>query len=145
MKFKGFRVFELAARFFRRVRQLKLPRHLKDQMERAAASVALNAGEGYGRRTWPDKRRFYQMALGSMRESCLPSRRGRGDLGAGGCARPAAVGPGRPPGGEPLPAVHASWMKRMASPTPARRQLRGCQTGLEAESFRPSLPSAAWS
>ncbi len=68
MKFKGFRVFELAARFFRRVHRLRLPRHLRDQMERAAASVALNAGEGYGRRTWPDKRHFYQMALGSMRE-----------------------------------------------------------------------------
>jgi four helix bundle protein len=68
MKFKGFRVFELAVRFFKRVRGLRLPKHLRDQMERAAASVALNAGEGYGRRTWPDKRRFYQIALGSMRE-----------------------------------------------------------------------------
>ena len=68
MQFKGFRVFELATRFFQGIKRLQLPRHLRDQMARAAASVALNAGEGYGRRTWPDKRRFYQMALGSMRE-----------------------------------------------------------------------------
>lgn len=68
MVFKGFRVFELAVRFFKMIRRLKVPAHLRDQLERAASSVALNASEGYGRRSPADKRRFYQMALGSMRE-----------------------------------------------------------------------------
>jgi four helix bundle protein len=68
MPFKGFRVFELAVAFFRRIKRLKLAPHLRRQLERAASSVALNACEGYGRRSPDDKRHFYQMALGSMRE-----------------------------------------------------------------------------
>src|SRR5262245_54615080 len=68
MVFKGFRVFDLAVRFFKMIRRLKAPAHLRTQLERAASSIALNAAEGYGRRSPADKRRFYQMALGSMRE-----------------------------------------------------------------------------
>ena len=63
-----FRVFQLAVAFFRKCKKLKLPRHLRDQLDRASASIALNACEGYGRESWPDKRRFYQIALGSVRE-----------------------------------------------------------------------------
>jgi four helix bundle protein len=63
-----FRVFQLAVKFFRKCKRLKLPRHLRDQLDRAASSIALNACEGYGRESWPDKRRFYQTALGSVRE-----------------------------------------------------------------------------
>ena len=65
---KDFRVYQLAVSFFRMTRRLKLSRSLRDQLDRAAASIALNASEGYGRRGWADKRRFYQIALGSLRE-----------------------------------------------------------------------------
>ena len=63
-----FRTYQHAVTFYRATRQLKLPGHLKDQLERAAASVVLNLAEGTGRPTRPDKRKFYNIALGSLRE-----------------------------------------------------------------------------
>ena len=64
-----FRSYMLALRFYREIRGLRLPAHLKGQLERAASSVALCLAEGYGRSSPADKRRFYHMAMGSMRES----------------------------------------------------------------------------
>ena len=63
-----FRTYQHAVTFYRATRQLKLPGHLKDQLERAASSVVLNLAEGTGRPTRPDKRKFYNIALGSLRE-----------------------------------------------------------------------------
>ena len=63
-----FRSYELAKEFYQAVRQLKLPRHLALQLQRAAASAALNLKEGSSRPTWPDRRRFYFMAFGSSKE-----------------------------------------------------------------------------
>ena len=63
-----FRAYQASVHFYHLAIKLKLSRHLKDQMDRAAASVSLNLGEGYGRRSWPDKRRHYQTALASLRE-----------------------------------------------------------------------------
>ena len=67
---KTFRSYELALEFHKAVAKLKLPTYLKSQLTRAAASIVCNLKEGSGRRTWPDRRRFYTMALGSQRE-CL--------------------------------------------------------------------------
>ena len=64
-----FRTYVLAVDFYKLARQLKLPTHLKSQLERAASSVALCLAEGYGRQSFQDKNRFYRMALGSLRES----------------------------------------------------------------------------
>ena len=63
-----FRTYQHAVTFYRATRQLRLPGHLKDQLERAASSVVLNLAEGTGRPTRPDKRKFYNIALGSLRE-----------------------------------------------------------------------------
>jgi four helix bundle protein len=41
---------------------------LRDQLERAGVSVVLNIAEGAGRRSRPDKRRFYEIARGSAME-----------------------------------------------------------------------------
>jgi len=65
---KTFRTYNLARDFYRLVVPLKLVRPLRDQLHRAAASVALNLAEGYGRQTLADQRRFFAMALGSVRE-----------------------------------------------------------------------------
>ena len=65
---KNFRTFDLAKAFYRRGRHLRLNRPLKDQLERASASVALNLAEGRGKRTTKDQVRFFQIALGSARE-----------------------------------------------------------------------------
>jgi four helix bundle protein len=44
-------------------------RTLRDQLERASLGVVLNIAEGAGRRSGPDKRRFYEMARGSTTET----------------------------------------------------------------------------
>ncbi len=63
-----FRSYELAVQFYSRVRSKRLPRHLQGQMQRASSSVALNLNEGWGRATPKDRRHFFQIALGSIRE-----------------------------------------------------------------------------
>jgi four helix bundle protein len=58
----------LAVRFYKTTRSKRLPSGLKDQLGRAASSVALNLSEGWGKSTTPDRHRFYQIAFGSIRE-----------------------------------------------------------------------------
>jgi four helix bundle protein len=41
---------------------------LRDQLDRASVSIVLNLAEGAGRRTLPDKARFYTIARGSATE-----------------------------------------------------------------------------
>ena len=50
------------------VRTLKLPRELREQLARAASSIALNLAEGRGKPTRADQLRFFHIALGSLRE-----------------------------------------------------------------------------
>jgi four helix bundle protein len=64
-----FRTYQLAKSFYHACRLVRVPRHLRDQLDRAAASVCLNIAEGAGRATRADQRRFYSIALGSLRES----------------------------------------------------------------------------
>ena len=65
---KNFRTYNLAVNFYRQARCQKLPSYLQNQLERAASSVALNLAEGYGRHTRADQRRFYSIAMASLRE-----------------------------------------------------------------------------
>ena len=65
---KNFRTFNLAVEFYHLSQGLRLPKHLSDQLKRAASSVVLNLSEGSGRATVADRRRFYQIAFGSLRE-----------------------------------------------------------------------------
>ena len=66
---KNFRSYQASVRFYHMATTLKLPRHLKEHLDRSAASVCLNLAEGYGRSSFQDKRKHYQTALGSLRES----------------------------------------------------------------------------
>ncbi len=66
---KNFRTFILAKEFYSECQKLKLPGYLKNQLDRSSSSIALNLAEGYGRETPKDKKRFYIIALGSLRES----------------------------------------------------------------------------
>jgi four helix bundle protein len=65
---KKFFTLELAIEFYRLSTKLKLPSHLRDQYLRACSSVALNLSEGSTKPTLADRRKFYFIALGSMRE-----------------------------------------------------------------------------
>jgi four helix bundle protein len=63
----NFRSLDLAIDFYHRVERLRAPAHLKDQLLRAASSVALNLTEGYGKPTPKDRRKFFDIAFGSAR------------------------------------------------------------------------------
>ncbi|MBL6989154.1 MAG: four helix bundle protein [Bacteriovoracaceae bacterium] len=65
---RKFRTYQMAIMFYKGVQKLRLPRHLRDQMDRASSSVVLNLAEGSGKRTPKDQRRFYSISLGSLRE-----------------------------------------------------------------------------
>jgi four helix bundle protein len=66
---KNFRTYQLSLAFYKSASTVPLPAHLKDQLKRAASSIVLNLAEGAGRRTNTDQKRFFQIAMGSLRES----------------------------------------------------------------------------
>ena len=63
-----FRSYHLAIEFYRQSRSIKLPYFLKDQLQRASSSIALNLAEGSAKPTKADRRKYYYIALGSVRE-----------------------------------------------------------------------------
>ena len=65
---KNFRTLDLAVSFYRMIQSLHLTGELRDQLSRAALSIVANLGEGTGRGTLPDKRRFFHIAMASLRE-----------------------------------------------------------------------------
>jgi len=65
---KTFRTLELAIEFYQLSQEIDMPRHLREQFDRAASSVSLNLAEGNARFSFKDKSRIYQIANGSLRE-----------------------------------------------------------------------------
>ncbi|MCB0317723.1 MAG: four helix bundle protein [Bdellovibrionales bacterium] len=64
----NFRTFNIAVEFYRQCRSVKLKGDARNQLDRAARSIALNLAEGRGKRTRKDQRRFFDIAMGSLRE-----------------------------------------------------------------------------
>ena len=64
----NFRLYSSAIRFYQLCKPLGLPSYARDQLLRASSSIGNNIGEGYGRISLRDKKRFYRIALGSVRE-----------------------------------------------------------------------------
>lgn len=62
------RSYQLAVAFYRMAEAQKAPPHLRDQLLRASSSIALNLSEGSAKRSPRDRRRFYEIGLGSVRE-----------------------------------------------------------------------------
>lgn len=65
---KSFRTLELAVEFYKETQKLEVPKHLRDQLARAASSIAMNLAEGNAKFSYKDKSRIYQIAHGSLRE-----------------------------------------------------------------------------
>ena len=64
-----FRTLDLAIRFYGLIENIQIAHHLREQLLRAASSVALNLSEGNAKYSYRDKKRIYQIAMGSLRES----------------------------------------------------------------------------
>ena len=65
---KTFRTLDLAVEFYEQTENLKLKGNLRDQLQRAASSIALNLSEGNAKRTVPEKKRYYHTAYASCQE-----------------------------------------------------------------------------
>lgn len=68
MALEKFRAFQLAKELYQETQKLNLRIHERDQLERAAMSVATNLAEGSGK-SGKDRRRFFSIAMGSLREA----------------------------------------------------------------------------
>ena len=65
---KNFRTYQLAVSFYRSCTSLTLKGDTRDQLHRAARSIVLNLAEGRARATTKDQLRFFNIAMGSLRE-----------------------------------------------------------------------------
>ena len=68
MTMQKFRTYQLAIQFYHQSNHLKLKQPMKDQFQRALLSIVLNLAEGTAKPTAKDRRRFYRISLGSLRE-----------------------------------------------------------------------------
>ena len=66
---KNSKTFMLSKDLYQACIKLKLPRYLQDQINRASSSICLNIAEGYGKKTYVDQRKFFHIAMGSLRET----------------------------------------------------------------------------
>jgi len=65
---KNFKTYQLALTFYKNAKHIKLNGPIRDQFERASLSVVLNLSEGSAKFSRKDRKRFYNIALGSLRE-----------------------------------------------------------------------------
>lgn len=65
---KLFRTLDLSVEFYELSEESDVKGNLRDQLLRAASSIALNLAEGNAKNSVKDKKRFFQMAYGSLRE-----------------------------------------------------------------------------
>ena len=66
---KKLKTYQLAIKFYHKAKRLYLKQPYKDQFERAIVSIVLNIAEGSAKPTAKDRRKFYYISLGSLRET----------------------------------------------------------------------------
>ncbi len=65
---KNFRTYDLAKQFHKDCQNLSLKQPYKDQFDRALLSIVLNLAEGVAKPTTRDRKKFYSVSMGSLRE-----------------------------------------------------------------------------
>ena len=65
---KNFKTYNLSVKFYKDCSKLKVPIFLKNQFDRASSSIVLNLAEGNGRKQTNDRKHFFQIAYGSLKE-----------------------------------------------------------------------------
>ena len=65
---KKLKTYQLSVSFYNKAKYIKLKEPLKNQFQRAALSIVLNLAEGNAKPTSKDRRRYYRISLGSLRE-----------------------------------------------------------------------------
>ncbi len=68
MTLNKFRTYQMAKELYLELQKVKLKPYAKDQILRATQSVALNLVEGSGKLSLKDRKRFYNIAYGSIKE-----------------------------------------------------------------------------
>ena len=65
---KKFKTYQLAIQFYQKSNSLKLRGPIKNQFQRALLSIVLNLAEGSAKSSNRERRKFYEISLGSLRE-----------------------------------------------------------------------------
>ena len=65
---RKFRTYHLAIQFYHKSNKLNLKGPIKNQFQRAALSIVLNLAEGSAKSSSKERKKFYEISLGSLRE-----------------------------------------------------------------------------
>ena len=65
----NFKTYQLAVELYNTCDGIKARAYIKDQLMRASLSIVLNLAEGSAKPQDKERRRFYAIALGSLRET----------------------------------------------------------------------------
>ena len=66
---KKLKTYQLAIKFYNNAKNLHLKEPLNNQFQRAILSIVLNIAEGSAKPSSKERRRFYTISLGSLRET----------------------------------------------------------------------------
>jgi four helix bundle protein len=66
---QNFKAYKLSQALYQECTQLKTRAYIQDQLLRASLSIVLNLAEGSAKSSAKDRKRFYEIALGSTRET----------------------------------------------------------------------------
>ena len=63
-----FKTYKLAKQFYHKSNVLQLKEPVRNQFQRACLSIVLNLAEGSAKPSAKERRKFYRISLGSLRE-----------------------------------------------------------------------------